>query len=121
MIKSGDAAEVTLVVGDHDTAIAHGSGDVPVLATPRVLALAEQAAVAALGEDLDQGQTSVGVHVELHHVKATHLGRAVTAHAEVTAIEGRTITFEFRVVEDDEVVAHGNHRRVVVDRDRFLP
>lgn len=121
MIKPGDNADVTLVVGDHDTAIAHGSGDVPVLATPRVLALAEQAAVAALGEALDEGQTSVGVHAELHHVKATQLDGAVTARAEVVSIEGRTIRFEFRVVEGDQVVAHGTHRRVVIDRERFLP
>lgn len=120
MISPGDHAEVTLVVGDNDTALAHGSGDVPVLATPRVLALAEQAAVAALGEGLDQGQTSVGVHAELHHVKATRLGAAVTVRAVVLAAAGRTITFEFRVGEGDEVVAHGTHRRVVVDRDRFL-
>ena len=120
MIRPGDHAHVTLVVGDHDTAIAHGSGDVPVLATPRILALAEQAAVAALGEDLGHGKTSVGVHAELHHVKATHLGKAVTAHAEVLSTKGRTITFEFRVVKGAEVVAYGTHQRVVVERDRFL-
>jgi predicted thioesterase len=120
MINPGDHAEVTLVVGDHDTAIAHGSGDVPVLATPRVLALAEQAAVAALGDSLDPGMTSVGVHAELHHVKATQVDAAVTARAEVLGIEGRTITFELRVTEGDEVVAYGTHRRVIVGRDRFV-
>ena len=120
MIEIGRTAEVTLVVGDGDTAIAHGSGDVPVLATPRVLALAEQAAVAALGEELGEGQTSVGVHAELHHVKATKLDAAVTAMAEVLAVNGRQVTFEFRVTEGDEVAAYGTHQRVVVDKDRFL-
>ena len=120
MMKPGDHAEVTLVVGDHDTAIAYGSGDVPVLATPRVLALAEQAAVAALGEDLDAGQTSVGVHAELHHVKPTHLGRAVTARAVVVSIQGRSISFEFRLGEGEEVAAYGTHQRVLIDRDRFV-
>jgi predicted thioesterase len=120
MIEIGRTADVTLVVGDADTAIAYGSGDVPVLATPRVLALAEQAAVAALGEELGQQQTSVGVHAELHHVKATSVGTAVTARAEVLAVAGRQVTFEFRVTEGDEVAAYGTHQRVVVDRDRFV-
>ena len=119
MIEVGNTAEVTLVVGESDTAIAHGSGDVPVLATPRVLALAEQAAVAALGESLAPGQTSVGVHAELHHVKATKVGGAVTAAAEVLAVSGRQITFEFQVLEGDEVAAYGTHQRVIVNRDRF--
>ena len=119
MIKPGDSSEVTLVVGDHDTAIAYGSGDVPVLATPRVLALAEQAAVAALDDDLEPGQTTVGIHAELHHVKATQLDQAVTARAEVLSVEGRRITFEFTVLEAEEIVAYGTHQRVVVDRSRF--
>jgi predicted thioesterase len=119
MIEVGSTADVTLVVGDGDTALAYGSGDVPVLATPRVLALAEQAAVAALGEELDEGQTSVGVHAELHHVKATNVDAAVTATAEVLAVSGRQVTFEFRVTEGDEVAAYGTHRRVIVDRSRF--
>ena len=120
MIDVGITAEVTLVVGDADSAIAHASGDVPVLATPRVLALAEQAAVAALGEELGEGQTSVGVHAELHHVKATKMGAAVTATAEVLAVAGRQVTFEFRVTEGAEVAAYGTHQRVIVDRARFL-
>ena len=120
MIEPGAKAEVTLVVGETDTAISHGSGDVPVLATPRVLALSEQAAVAALGDELDGDQTSVGVHAEIHHVKATRLGAAVTARAEVAAVEGRRGLFEYRVTEGDEVAAYGTHQRVIVARDRFL-
>jgi len=120
MIESGTSAEVTLVVGEADTAIAHGSGDVPVLATPRLLALSEQASVAALGDVLEEHQTSVGVHAEIHHVKATHLGAAVTARAEVAAVEGKRVLFEYRVSEGDEVAAYGTHQRVIVNRDRFL-
>jgi fluoroacetyl-CoA thioesterase len=119
MIEPGTWAEVTLVVGDGDTAIAVGSGDVPVLATPRVLALAEQAAVTAIGDELEDGQTSVGVYAELHHLKATPVDRAVTAHAEVVSVDGRRVTFEFKVVEGDELSASGTHRRIIVDRDRF--
>ena len=119
MVEIGASAEVTLVVGEADTAIAHGSGDVPVLATPRVLALAEQAALAALG-DLGEGVTSVGLHAELHHVKATQIDGVVTARAEVVSGAGRRISFAFRVTEAGEPVAHGTHQRVIVDRERFL-
>lgn len=119
MIEPGRNAAVTLVVGEADTAIAHGSGDVLVLATPRILALAEQAAVAALGEDLTPEMTSVGVHAELHHVKATNVGAVVAASAEVIVVRGRKISFEFQVVEDGKVVAYGTHRRAIVRREDF--
>ena len=115
----GSAAEVSLVVGDEDTAIAHRSGDVAVLATPRVLALAEEAAVAAVAADIPHGHTSVGTHAELHHVKATRVGATVRARAVVVASTGRNITLEFTVKEGDETVAYGTHRRVTVDRERF--
>jgi fluoroacetyl-CoA thioesterase len=113
----GSFAEVHLVVDDSDTAIANQSGDVPVLATPRVLALAEQAAVAAI--EVEPSQTTVGIYADIHHVKATTVGGAVIARATVVAMEGRKLGFEFTVTEGEDTVAHGAHTRVVVDRDRF--
>jgi len=116
---NGSVAEITLVVGEQDTAIAFRSGDVPVLATPRVLALAEEAAVAAIIAHLRPEQTSVGIHAELHHVKATRLGGKVVARAEVRDVGGRGLTYQFTVTEGGETVAYGTHQRVIVDRDRF--
>jgi len=115
----GSAAEISLVVGEQDTAIAYRSGDVPVLATPRVLALAEEAAVAAIADQLGPEQTSVGIHAELHHVKATLVGGKIVARAEVLNVSGRGLTYEFTVTEGRETVAHGTHQRVIIDRDRF--
>ena len=115
----GSAAELSLVVTEADTAIALGSGDVAVLATPRVLALAEAAAVAAIAGHLEPGQTSVGIHAELHHVKATKVGGTVIARAEAIDVSGSGVSFEFSVKEAGETVAYGNHQRVVVDRERF--
>ena len=117
----GSIGEVSLIVGDGDTAIAYASGDVPVLATPRVLALAEQAAVAAINGLLGEERTTVGIHAELHHVKATSVGGVVTARAELLAVDGRKLTYEFSVGEGDATVAYGTHQRVVVDRDKFTP
>ncbi|MCP4965615.1 MAG: thioesterase [bacterium] len=113
----GSTADVSLVVADDDTAVAYRSGDVPVLATPRVVALAEQAAVAAI--EVEPSQTTVGIYIDIHHLKATSVGGAVTAGATVVAMEGRKISFEFTVTEGEATVAHGTHTRVVVDRDRF--
>ena len=117
----GSAAELSLQVSDMDTAIAYGSGDVPVLATPRILALAEQAAVEAIRSYLEPGQTSVGIHAELHHVKATKVGETVVVRAEVVGVSdsGKGISYEFSVTERDETVAYGTHERVIVDRERF--
>ena len=119
-IEMGTSATVRLVVGDADTAIALGSGDVPVLGTPRIVALMEQAAVAALAGTLDEGATSVGTRITVDHLAASLVGTTVTATAEVVGLDGRAVSFRLAVHEGDQEVAKGNHVRFVVDRDRFL-
>ncbi|MFB4305615.1 thioesterase family protein [Actinomadura sp. GTD37] len=109
------------MVGDVDTAVALGSGDVPVLATPRLLALAEAATVAALAGRLGGGQTSVGTRVEAEHRAASPVGARVTVEAELEEIDGKRLVFGFRAVDErGSVVGSGRVERVVVDRDRFL-
>ena len=115
----GRRATVTLVVGEGDTALAMGSGDVPVLASPRVVALAEEAAVKALGSCLAEGKTSVGAWVELEHTAPSHVGATVVAEAVLLGVHGRRLEFSVSVREDGEEVAHVRHRRVVVSRARF--
>lgn len=119
-IEVGTGATVRLVVGESDTAIALGSGDVPVLGTPRIVALMEQAAVAALAGTLDEGDTSVGTRIAVDHLAASLVGVAVVATAEVVGIDGRAVSFRLAVREGDRVVASGDHIRFVVDRERFL-
>ncbi|MDP9406303.1 MAG: thioesterase [Actinomycetota bacterium] len=120
-LTPGLHATVALTVGDADTAVALGSGDVAVLGTPRVVALAEQAAVAAVQGALPPERTSVGTRVELDHLAASRVGATVTATAELTAVEGRRLTFTVVVREGDAEVARGRHLRAVVDRARFAP
>jgi fluoroacetyl-CoA thioesterase len=119
-IEVGTSATVRLVVGEDDTAIALGSGDVPVLGTPRIVALMEQAAVAALAGTLDEGATSVGTRIVVDHLAASLVGAAVAATAEVVALDGRAVSFRLAAHEGDRQVATGDHVRFVVDRDRFL-
>ena len=114
-----ETASVTYVVGPDDTARALGSGDLDVLGTPRVLAWLEEATCAAL--ELDATQTSVGTRVEIEHLVASPVGATVTATATQIYADGRLVRFQ--VVAQDAsgtLLASGEVRRVVVDRERFL-
>jgi predicted thioesterase len=109
-----------LTVTESDTAAALGSGDVDVLGTPRVVALAEQASVAALDGHLADPYTSVGTRVEVDHRVPTPVGGTVQAEAHLVSVNGRKLAFAV-VVRDDgaQTVAEGRVERVVVDRTRF--
>lgn len=109
-----------LQVGPENTAEALGSGDVPVLGTPALLALAEAACVDAIATDLPEGQTSVGAWAEVEHLQASAVGATVCAHATLVGHHGRRLEFSVRVEQDGETVARVRHRRVLVDRARFL-
>ena len=118
-LQPGLEASVELTVATGDTAVALGSGDVEVLATPRVVALAEQAAVAAVAAALPADRTSVGSYIELHHLAPTKIGASVVATARLVAVDGARLEFEASVREGDTEVARGVHRRAVVSRARF--
>ncbi|SCF07302.1 Thioesterase superfamily [Micromonospora purpureochromogenes] len=117
---TGLTARVELTVTDADTAQAVGSGDVPVLGTPRLLALAEAATVAATATHLPAGSTTVGSRVELEHRAATPVGRTVVAQARLAEVAGRRLVFEVTVTDGDETVAEGRVERALVDRQRFV-
>jgi fluoroacetyl-CoA thioesterase len=116
----GAAARVELTVTDADTAQTLGSGDVPVLGTPRIVALAEAATVAATSRRIPEGATTVGARVEFDHRAATPIGRTVVAEAHLTKVDGRRLTFEVVVRDGAAVVAEGRIERVIVHRARFV-
>ena len=118
--RPGLSAAVSLVVSDADTALALSSGDVPVLGTPRVVALAEEAAVKAVASSLPPGSTTVGYRVQLDHLAPTMPGTTVNAEATLEAVEGRRLTFRVAVTDQRGLVAAGRITRVTVDRDRFM-
>ena len=125
-LQPGARSSVAIVVTEADTAIAVGSGDVPVLATPRLLAIAEAAAVQAIAGALPDGQTSVGTAAELEHKLASPLGTEVVVEAELTDVAGLRLTFRFTAVHGlpaaprgQVVVGEGTMQRVIVNRDRF--
>jgi fluoroacetyl-CoA thioesterase len=129
-LAPGLLAELRVMVSEADTAIAAGSGDVPVLATPRLLALAEAASVAAIAPQLATELTSVGTAASLEHRRASPVGAEIVVEAELTEVAGRRLVFSFIVrhrpsgagteAEEDLVVGAGTLERVVVDREKFL-
>jgi predicted thioesterase len=119
-VSVGQTASLELEVTENDTAIALRSGSLPVLATPRVVALVEEVSVAAVGDALEEGTTTVGMKVQLDHLAPTALGRTVVAESTVAEIKGRRISFQVSVTDDRGLVAVGRVTRVVVDVDRFL-
>lgn len=114
-----DTATVTHTVTADDTARALGSGDLEVLATPRVVAWCEEATCAAL--ELAADRTSVGTRIDLEHLAASPVGAVVTATATVVHTDGRLVRFQVSAQDaDGTLLASGEVRRVVVDRERFL-
>jgi fluoroacetyl-CoA thioesterase len=109
-------------VTDDDTAIALGSGSLPVLATPRLLAWCEAATCAEIVPALSEGETSVGTRVELEHLAASPVGAEVEVTAETAYVDGRLhrFTVAARHTTGGKVVASGEVTRVVVDGERFM-
>jgi predicted thioesterase len=119
-VVPGLAASIELKVEETDTAEALRSGNVPMLGTPRLVALVEEATVAAIADALEPGLTTVGMRVQLDHLIPTPIGHTVRADATVERVEGRRLTFTFSVTSERGLVSAGRVVRVVVNRDRFI-
>ena len=120
---AGRSARLTFTVEESDLAPALGSGDVPVLATPRMIAWLEAASVAAVAEALPAGVTSVGVAVEIDHVAASPAGAVITVSATVRGVRSKTLIFDCEAIAESgepAVIGHGTISRAMVDRERFM-
>jgi predicted thioesterase len=120
MIEIGLKHTSELTVTDAVTAIVIGSGDMPVLATPMMMALMENAAMLAVKDKLPEGSTTVGGHIESSHLKPSKVGDKVSATAEVTKVDGKKIEFKVAAYSGDTLLGEGTHLRFIVDRERFL-
>lgn len=110
----------TTTVNKSNTALALGSGDMEVFATPAMVALMENAAMNAVAPHLEEGQTTVGTQITTSHIKASALGATISATATLTAIDGRSLTFAITAREGDKTIGEGSHTRFIVDRERFF-
>ena len=119
-METGLKHTTTLIVDEAHTAIAMGSGDMPVLATPAMLALMENAAMLAVKDQLPAGSTTVGGHIESSHLRPTAIGQEVQATAELTRIDGRKLYFHITAHQGETLLGEGEHLRFIVDREKFL-
>ena len=119
-MNTGYSYTSTTVVNNNNTAKALGSGDMDVFATPAMVALMENAAMNAVAPHLEEGQTTVGTQISTSHIKASALGATITATAVLTAVDGRSLTFEITARDGENVIGEGTHTRFIVDRERFL-
>ena len=119
-ITVGMKAEVCTLVEREDTAKEVGSGDLLVYATPCLAALMEGAACEAIAGALPDTQTTVGTLLSIEHTAATPVGLEVRAEAEVTAVEGKVITFSLRAFDEAGEIGSGSHKRVIVNSQKFL-
>lgn len=120
MLEKGLSAQSTATVTAENTAVRMGSGDMPVFATPAMVALMENAAMLAVAGELPEGATTVGSEMNATHIKPSGLGAIVTATAVLTAVEGRKLTFNVGARDAEGMIGEGVHVRFVVDRERFL-
>lgn len=120
MLETGLTHTSSLTVTEALTAKAMGSGDLPVLATPAMMALMENAAMTAVAPELPEGSTTVGGHMESSHLKPTPVGAEVKAEATLTKVDGRKLYFTVKAMQGDTVIGEGTHLRFIVDRERFM-
>jgi predicted thioesterase len=119
-VTVGSSASQTFTVAEADTAQAVGSGDVPVLATPRMIAWCEAITVQAIADQLSDGETTVGYRIRVDHLAPTIVGATVTVVATVVEVDRMQVTFEVEVAESGATAAKGTITRVVVNRDTFI-
>ncbi len=121
-LEPGLVAESSLVVQAKHTAshLGTGSNGVDVLATPIMIGLMEDAARHLVDPQLDPGQMSVGVNLNITHLAATPIGMRVTARAELVAVAGRWLTFKVEAHDEKEKVGEGTHTRAIINLERFM-
>lgn len=120
MLQKGLKFESRVCVTDSNTALALGSGDMAVFATPAMVALMENAAMMCVADYLPKGSATVGTAISTSHVKASALGAEIRAEAELLEVDGRRLEFAVKAYEGDRLIGEGSHTRFVVDRERFL-
>ncbi len=119
-LQTGLLGEIRVVVTERDTAIAHGSGGVPVFATPAMIALMENAALTSVARYLSEGNTTVGIKISSTHSAATPVGMEVTAKSELMEIDGKRLVFRVEAFDEVGRIGEGIHERFIINTDKFM-
>lgn len=119
-INIDEKAEVTTTVRDSDTALSYGSGLLEVYSTPAMVAFMEKTSMDLVQPFLDKGFGTVGISINIKHLKAVPKGEKITCTSLITGQEGNKISFEVMVFHGTELVGSGEHQRYIIDEKRFL-
>ena len=110
----------TMIVEEKHLACNVGSGDLPVFATPMMMALMENAAMLCVADELENGSSTVGGQIFSSHLKPTGLGKTVTATAELISAEGRKLKFKVSASDEGGLIGEGEHLRFIIDKEKFM-
>ncbi|MFR1518401.1 MAG: thioesterase family protein [Clostridia bacterium] len=120
MLETGIKGEQILTVDRTNTADAYGSGELPVFATPAMIALMEYTASQSVAEKLADGQSTVGTRVDVRHVAATPVGMQVTCVSELAEIDRNRLVFRVKALDACGVIGEGIHERFIIEKEKFL-
>lgn len=120
MLKEGLAHTSEVLISPALSAIAMGSGDLDVFATPAMVALMENAAMKAVKDELNEGYTTVGAHLDISHLRPSKRDKHITATATLTKIDGKKLYFNVEAHEGENLIGKGTHLRVIVHKENFL-
>ncbi len=119
-IEAGLTAEIVYTVTEEDSAASYGSGLMPVLSTPHLVALMERTARKTIEPELAPGENNVGVRVDIQHLAATPVGMEVRVRAELVEVNGRRLRFRVKAWDEEEKIGEGYHERFIIDETRFI-
>jgi fluoroacetyl-CoA thioesterase len=119
-IKEGETIELKTRVNDTDTARVYGSGFLDVYSTPAMVALMEKASMELVQQYLEAGHGTVGISLDIRHMKAIPVGEEIKCISKYTGREGNQLTFEVKVLRGQDIVGGGIHKRYIIDEKRFL-
>ena len=120
LIEIGILREDKRIVNQEDTAVAMKSGDLSVYATPALVAYLEYTAKELVRKYLEDNETTVGIKMDVNHIKASKVGASIHSKAEVIKAEGKKITFKVEAYEGGTLIGFGTHERFVVDKLKFI-
>lgn len=120
MINEGIIGRADTIVNENNTAAAAGSGDLMVFSTPSMIALMEKASHDSIAPYLEDGQGSVGTHLDVKHLAATPIGKNVYAVSEVTFTDGKKVSFNVSAYDETGLIGEGTHQRAIITKDRFM-
>ncbi len=119
-LEKGLSFTQELIVKENNTAISHGSGNLPVFATPAMVAFMENTAVKCIANNLDEKLDTVGIQIDTKHIKATKVGKKVICTAKLIEVDGKKLTFDIEASDEDGVIGSSLHKRYIIDPIKFM-